>query len=95
MENNEVKSPMVGDDRTQLAIHKRWPRIWAEDYREQLQLAVRMGLEIGPRAEDPDYKSRALTAWLQGCSAAATRTWDQAFFFFASFFLWLERDLKG
>ena len=22
MENNEVKSPMVGDDRTQLAIHK-------------------------------------------------------------------------
>ena len=44
-----------------------WPRIWAGDYREQLQLTVRVGLEIRPRSGDPDYKLSALTAWLQGC----------------------------
>ena len=95
MENNDVKSPMVGDDRTQLAIHKRWPRIWAEDYWEQLQLAVMMGLEIGPRAEDPDYKSRALTAWLQGCLSRCHPNLRSGVFFFC-FFVSLARErLKG
>ena len=26
-----------------------WPRIWARDYREQIQLAVRAGLELRAR----------------------------------------------
>ena len=31
----------------QLAILQAWSRIWTRDYREQIQLAVRAGLELG------------------------------------------------
>ena len=31
----------------QLAVLQEWPRIWTRDYREQIQLAVTAGLELG------------------------------------------------
>ena len=31
----------------QLAVLQAWPRIWTRDYREQIQLAVTAGLELG------------------------------------------------
>ena len=31
----------------QLTIFQQWLRIWTQDYREQIQLAVRAGLELG------------------------------------------------
>ena len=30
-----------------MAILQEWPRIYSRDYREQIQLAVRAGLELG------------------------------------------------
>ena len=30
-----------------LAVLQAWPRIWTRDYREQIQLAVTAGLELG------------------------------------------------
>ena len=30
-----------------MAILQAWPRIYSQDYREQIQLAVRAGLELG------------------------------------------------
>ena len=45
--NIRVKNPKW-PEANQLAIYKRdWVRIWTREYREQIQLAVREGLELG------------------------------------------------
>ena len=41
-----------------------WPRIWTRDYREQMQLAVRAGLEFG--ASELQVQSSNHSATLQG-----------------------------
>ena len=38
-----------------MVILLAWPRIWTRDYREPIQLAIRVGLELGPAK----YKSIA------------------------------------
>ena len=43
---NRVKNPNRPET-NQLAILQAWPRIWTRDYREQIQLTVRAGLELG------------------------------------------------
>ena len=45
MKHNIVKNPNWSEA-NQLAILQAWPRIWTPDYREQIQLAVRAGLEL-------------------------------------------------
>ena len=44
IKHNMVKSP-IGSEVNQLAIYKRL-RIWTGDDREQIQLAIRTGLEL-------------------------------------------------
>ena len=46
LELNRVKN-LNWPDANQLAIYKRDQGIWTRDYREQIQLAVRAGLELG------------------------------------------------
>ena len=46
IELNRVKNPNW-PEANQLAILQAWTRIWTRDYREQIQLAVRAGLELG------------------------------------------------
>ena len=43
MKNNIAKNP---NWLNQWAFLQAWPRIWTQDYREQIQLAVRAGLEL-------------------------------------------------
>ena len=46
IELNRVKNPNWREA-NQLAIYKHGRGIWTRDYREQIQLAVRAGLELG------------------------------------------------
>ena len=58
MNITRLKNPNWWEE-NQLAILQAWPRIWTNDQREQIQLAVRAGPELGT----PDYESAgALTA---------------------------------
>ena len=43
MKHNIAKNPSWLN---QWAILQAWPRIWTQDYRGQIQLAVRAGLEL-------------------------------------------------
>ena len=56
-QNNKVKNPNARVGGEPVGYLQAWRRIWTRDNKEQIQLAVRGGLEItGP----PDYKSSAL-----------------------------------
>ena len=45
----------------QLAIVKAWLRIWTRDYREQTQLVVRVGLELGASELQVQHCNRSAT----------------------------------
>ena len=45
----------------QLAIVKAWLRIWTRDYREQTQLVVRVGLELGASELQVQHSNRSAT----------------------------------
>ena len=47
IELNRVKNPNWPSEANQLAILQACSRIWTRDYREQIQLAVRAGLDLG------------------------------------------------
>ena len=44
--SNEPIIQMKHNIAKQWAILQAWPRIWTQDYREQIQLAVGAGLEL-------------------------------------------------
>ena len=46
IELNRVKNPNWSGGKP-AGYLQAWPRIWTWDYREQIQLAVRAGLELG------------------------------------------------
>ena len=46
IKHNRVKNPNW-PDAAPAGYLQAWPRIWTRDYREQIQLAVRAGLELG------------------------------------------------
>ena len=52
MEQNIVKNPNW-QEANQLAILQTWTRIWTQGYREQIQLAVRVGLELRIQITSP------------------------------------------
>ena len=52
MEQNIVKNPNW-QEANQSAILQTWTRIWTQDYREQIQLAVRVGLEFHIQITSP------------------------------------------
>ena len=45
----------------QLAILQVLPRIWTRDYREQIQLAVRAGLQLGVSGLQAQGSNRSAT----------------------------------
>ena len=56
-EHNKVKNPNWPE-----AILQAWLKIWTQDYHEQIQLAVRVGLELVASGFQVQIKSSALTA---------------------------------
>ena len=66
LELNRVKN-LNWPDANQLAIYKRDQGIWTRDYREQIQLAVRAGLELGASKLQVRCSNHSATLpWLTG-----------------------------